>query len=407
MSHFDDGQLHAWLDGETTGNDAERIDRHLAQCDECTARLDAVARVHARAGELVAGVRSADAPAWADLVARAQAPRATAPPAAEREPAVDHSASPSTPPRGLWTPRLLTSGLAWAATLVLAFGLGWYAGLRPDAALRSNTEFRSELATPAAKKDLDVVQQESPVGDEDGEGLVALGQAQQPAVQEESLVQKTAADHLAATEPEGSTTVAGERNEFAENRAEAVAEPPAAVADGRLDRREYEPVEQAQRRAAPERERQMAVEAEEAAGVPMGDAVASSPESDSDSNAPLDIVGWLGREPLRLEGAVLASATVAPLAAGPGNPSEPGIWLLFDDPQTGTRVTVAQRSWRQVGRVDEADDAPLPTGVEAAMLTVIPDGSRQLWWVTADGYLVLVTADVDEATLRDLAQRLH
>jgi len=404
MSHFDDGQLHAWLDGETIGNDAERIDRHLAKCDECSARLDEVARVHALACELVASAQGADAPAWAELVARAEAPGAAEPPAAEREPAVDRGVTTSTPARGIWTPRLLTSGLAWAATLVLAFGLGWYAGLRPDDALRSNTEFRSEVAAPAAKKKLDVGQQESPVGDDDAERLVALGRAQEAAVPEESVVQKTSADQLAGAELEGLTRVAGERNELAENRAEAVASPPAPVTDGRLDRDEAAPVEQAQRRAAPARERQMTVEPEEAAGATMADAVASSPESDVASNAPLDIVGWLGREPLRLEGAVLASATVAPLATSPGSPSEPGVWMLFDDPQTGARVAVAQRRWPQG---DDTDQPAPPADVGAALSSVISDGSRQLWWITADGYLVLIAADVDEATLRDLAQRVR
>lgn len=406
MAHFDDGQLHAWLDGETTGNDAERIDRHLAKCEECSGRLEEVARVHALACELVASALGADAPAWAELVARAQAPRATEPTVAGQAPAADRGGTPSTPARGMWTPSLLTSGLAWAATLVLAFGLGWYAGLRPDEALRSNAELRSQVVPPATPEKLDVVQPESSTGDRNAERLVGSVQGEAESEQEKGLLRKTAADELAEDEPERSAKVAGERNELAEKRAEAVAEPLVVVADGRLDRDEAAPAEQVQPRAAPARERQRAVAAQEVTGAGMADVAASSPEwvYDGVSNAPLDLAAWLGRKPLRLAGAVLASTTVAPLATGPGEPSAPGAWMLFDDPQTGARVTVAQRRWPQA---DDADHPALPKDAGEALSTLIPDGSRQLWWITPDGYLVLVTADVDEATLRDLAQRLR
>ena len=62
MPHVDDGQLHAWLDGETSDIDAEKIDGHLAKCDECTGRLDEIARVHALAGKLVHRAQAEEAP---------------------------------------------------------------------------------------------------------------------------------------------------------------------------------------------------------------------------------------------------------------------------------------------------------------------------------------------------------
>ena len=78
--------------------------------------------------------------------------------------------------------------------------------------------------------------------------------------------------------------------------------------------------------------------------------------------------------------------------------------MLFDDPQSGTSVAVAQRRWPQD---DDADQPAVAKDADTAVLTVIAGGAPQLWWITADSYLVLITADVDEATLRELAQRLR
>lgn len=384
MPHVDDGQLHAWLDGETSDIDAEKIDGHLAKCDECTGRLDEIARVHALAGKLVHRAQAEEAPAWKELLARAQGADEVVPPVAEREPIVV-----PVPARGMWTPRLLTSGLAWAATLVLAFGLGWYAGLRPGEVARSKTETQLPVASPTIEPQTTVMPSERLAGD--------AAAKQEGSPDSEDVVGPLAATELEAPEPR-----TDDRNELAEKRvAAATEEPPPAIAGRGLVQATTTPVPQAQLRATPTRERRTVVEA---SGARLTDAVARDPESDDGPIAPRDVAAWLGKQPLRLEGAALTSARVGPLAAGPGSPSAPGIWLLFDDPQTRTRVAVAQRRWPRDGA---ADQTALPADADTAVLTVVPDGSRQLWWITADGYLVLITADVDEATLRDLAQRLR
>ena len=38
MTHLDEGTIHAWLDGERR-NDADEIERHVAACPECSARV--------------------------------------------------------------------------------------------------------------------------------------------------------------------------------------------------------------------------------------------------------------------------------------------------------------------------------------------------------------------------------
>ena len=50
MQHVDEGQLHAYLDGELTepGEDPRGVERHLAECAECRALLDGVKLLRAR-----------------------------------------------------------------------------------------------------------------------------------------------------------------------------------------------------------------------------------------------------------------------------------------------------------------------------------------------------------------------
>lgn len=98
MSHVDDGTLHAYLDGELAPPERERVEGHLAGCPSCRVRLDEERSLIERATRLL------------DLAAPDQA--GVAPPL-----------------RGLRRPprwwRFRTP-LVWAATVVLAAGLGWY-----------------------------------------------------------------------------------------------------------------------------------------------------------------------------------------------------------------------------------------------------------------------------------------
>lgn len=99
MSHVDEGTLHAYLDGELPAALRDEVAAHLAGCTACRTRLDEERAVIARAR---------------DLLGRA------APPRPIREPAPARARRP-----GRWP--ALRIPLAWAATLVLAFAVGWYA----------------------------------------------------------------------------------------------------------------------------------------------------------------------------------------------------------------------------------------------------------------------------------------
>jgi putative zinc finger protein len=98
MSHVDDGTMHAYLDGESTAVEREHLEAHLAGCAACRARLEEERVLIEHAGRLLG------------LVAP---PERAAPPLHE-----------------LRRPRPSGGGyrlpLAWAATIALAVGIGWY-----------------------------------------------------------------------------------------------------------------------------------------------------------------------------------------------------------------------------------------------------------------------------------------
>jgi len=98
MSHVDEGTLHAYLDGELASVERERVDTHLRGCPACQARLVEERALIERASRLL-GI--------------AAPPERAMPPLQQLR-----------QPRLTWR---LRRPVAWAATLILAVGLGWYA----------------------------------------------------------------------------------------------------------------------------------------------------------------------------------------------------------------------------------------------------------------------------------------
>jgi hypothetical protein len=103
MSHVDDGELTAYADGAypVEGPEALRISAHLSTCDNCRTRLEQSQELRSRAAEILAFATPAmvPAPSFESLQTRVAAtPRRTRPPIP----------------------------LAWAATIVLALGIGWF-----------------------------------------------------------------------------------------------------------------------------------------------------------------------------------------------------------------------------------------------------------------------------------------
>jgi len=113
MSHVDDGTLHTYLDGELAPAEARGVDAHLAQCPVCRERLEQERALITRAGELLA---------------------LAAPPDRELPP---FRAGDVKPPTRLWWRVRLP--LAWAATIVLALGIGTYLGRGVEQGRRAET----------------------------------------------------------------------------------------------------------------------------------------------------------------------------------------------------------------------------------------------------------------------------
>jgi anti-sigma factor RsiW len=106
MQHLDEETLQAWLDGARSGLDPSRlarIERHLAACDACSSRADALALSSFRAHGLLALGRDQYAPRvpYEDVAMRAQGTRALERSRKRRIPAT------------------------WAASIVAAAAVGW------------------------------------------------------------------------------------------------------------------------------------------------------------------------------------------------------------------------------------------------------------------------------------------
>lgn len=104
MSHVDDGELTAYADGAYPANDpvALRIGAHLSTCENCRTRLEQAHALRDRAAEVLGYATPA---------------RVQAPPAFESLEA--QLATPAPRPRR-------TIPLAWAASIIMALGLGWF-----------------------------------------------------------------------------------------------------------------------------------------------------------------------------------------------------------------------------------------------------------------------------------------
>jgi hypothetical protein len=103
MSHVDDGELTAYADGAYPADDpvALRIAAHLSTCGNCRTRLEQNHELRDRAAEILAFATPAivAAPSFETLQAQAATPTLT---------------------------RRRTFPLAWAASVILAIGLGWF-----------------------------------------------------------------------------------------------------------------------------------------------------------------------------------------------------------------------------------------------------------------------------------------
>ena len=151
MSHIDEVRLHEYLDGlerpdaATAGRQDGRtaeVEAHLAECAECAALLEEVQLIRDRAATLLrdAAPVHVSMPPFEEIQARAEARARKA-------------------PRRVFAMNRLTA-LGWAATIVLAVGVGWLArgsfnfGSSEPEELRQREVAALEVEAPAAAMDV-------------------------------------------------------------------------------------------------------------------------------------------------------------------------------------------------------------------------------------------------------------
>ncbi len=128
MQHLDEGFLHALADGEVPSAELAPVREHLEGCAACRARLEEARLEAETARELVELIEVPDG----RTDRRTDGPRAS--------------------PAGRWGGRHRVRTVAWAASLVLAAGIGYYGrnrSIAPAAELAGST-FRDTVFMPAA-----------------------------------------------------------------------------------------------------------------------------------------------------------------------------------------------------------------------------------------------------------------
>jgi len=101
MPHVDEGTLHAYLDGELPSAEGKTLEAHLAECASCRATLEEERALLERASALLGAARPTERPA----------------------PPFEQLSVPRAPRRSPWRVR---TPVAWAASIALALGIGYY-----------------------------------------------------------------------------------------------------------------------------------------------------------------------------------------------------------------------------------------------------------------------------------------
>ena len=161
MPHLDDPLLQAYIDGYCNDNRIAEVESHIESCEECHQRLEDARRAATRASQLLGTLEPGEvhAPPFEELQARAAA-RADGGEAesvgGERRRGrsslhvgprdeVDWASVVAAAKTERFVPFWRRPALAWAATVVMAFGLGWLS--------RNELGLPADLKAPAGRPD--------------------------------------------------------------------------------------------------------------------------------------------------------------------------------------------------------------------------------------------------------------
>jgi hypothetical protein len=399
MSHIDEGALEAYLDGETKEEERREIERHLETCIECRERLVEVTTLSRSVSALLAELEPGPVqpPPWRELEERA----------AERM---------SEPQRRSW----LRPGLAWAASLFLAFSIGWWSGSLRLRSPGPAFEMADRAEAPATRVD-DVEKKEDrasfaeeppasalrvPARDKAlafEEQLSEAGEDKAPAIVAESQPEPAAAGRV-----EGFAGVAAETELDDRDRSRADAAPAQEVADqtaapeeGSQQLAELEPgAEGAEMRsqleearpesAAPERPKTLGVQSRPAPEpAPSAADFLISMATDPD-----DAASRLGGKLRTLPDLELRRVEVVPGSGVEGGLDHlPAVRMIYLD-AAGHQIVLVQQL------ISAGERAAVPAD---PTLVVEPSGLKSYRWRDSEGYLLILQAEISSDSLRALA----
>jgi hypothetical protein len=438
MSHIDDGKLNALLDGELESAEAVAVEAHIAGCAECAKRLAEARRFLAESADLLGAL---DVPTQT-AVPEAQ-PRRVSKTAKEIALDLDGTTQQS-PAIGADLPEPLFrrgsraqperrgfdyTSLAWAATIVLAIGVGYLAnevrharegvtGAEGNAASRRATPASVPAGSPAAERAAPLSRaRESGPGAAGGPRASATGKAHGPPAAKappgEGQLRvagrsATGLGHKQLAPP--ARSVAGVRATPARPTQVAGAVTAAPTAAGALAPPQQNALEA--RRSQP---------AAEVAGAGAPSAASGAAPSGAAADRLATSRGTFRHASLeeavtRLRGAIrlIDGMHSDHVEIGPGREvagadsardvvrvvyGEVGHELVLDQ----QRVAAPERAV-----TEERRDAPrLAAGEEFGVPTSTPDGRHRLRWEDRSGFWLSLTGRVPADSLRNLAARVR
>ncbi|MGD2152757.1 MAG: hypothetical protein PVG79_05775, partial [Gemmatimonadales bacterium] len=373
------------------------IEGHLATCEECRARLDAADALSGRAADLLAELEpgAVQAPSWREIEERAAARRLDA-------------------PRRV----LLRPSLAWAASIALAFAIGWASrGLwLTMPAFEAPPRSTAVGAIEADRSDTPELRQRSSA--ETGEAQPEGARLEEPRPTEPDLGAaqpraKSTPDAEAATEAAGRAQpaeVTPAQPKSDDRPAEANEQIRAAEVGDELVVVQTPPAVagiEAHERAAGEAAAPVSVDRAlpepTAYAVELRRTLAQISDSTAELSGffevpPEEATLWLGTELRTLPELALERVQVGPGAAVAGGQSGlPAIRLVYKD-AAGNEIVLTQQWVGDLGTaVSETE----------GLMVIEPSGHREYRWLDGRGYLLILAGAVSGDSLRALAERLE
>lgn len=352
MPHLDEGTLTALLDDELAAQERQQAEQHLATCGECRQLLDEVRGFAGEADELIESV----------------------------QPAARTPQGPSVPAGPRWD---RFRPLAWAATLVIAAGLGWSASARRFSDSSPAAAGLAEQKAPASETSAPPAADEAVRPHEDTRERAAPGQDQAERRQAtEAPVPVTTDMAKSAAAPAATAAAESDLAGNAAGRTEAPAlrNPPAAA---------------------------LAAEARQDRPAEVGGA------RDVARRTNLYRVASLEEAVQLLGGTVKLIDGLTPTRVGLRAPQQPG-----DDPALEVvRITYLDPPGRELWLDQQRSRAPSEGPAAAAapggmltgdtLITSAGEGLTRVRWISADGFRLTLTGYLPGDSLRNLVRRVH